>query len=79
MNWNIPPGIDIQQMLMVALIGAVTALLSGKLVRRLLLLPFELISRKTENKIDDKLVEEARQDLGVPDSTLPEKGKKEEK
>lgn len=61
--------IDIKTILMVALAGVVTALLTGKTLRRLLLLPFELLSKKTANKTDDKLVEEARKDLGIPDAT----------
>lgn len=52
------------------LAGVVTALLTGKTLRRLLLLPFEFISHKTQTRVDDKLVEEARKDLGVPDPTL---------
>lgn len=70
--------LDLNTLLMVALAGVATALLTGKTLRRLLLLPFELISRKTETKVDDKLVEEARKDLGVPDPTAhPEEEKKE--
>lgn len=62
--------IDIKTLGMVALAGVATALLTGKTVRRLLLLPFEWVASKTGSKIDDKLVDEARKDLGVPDSTL---------
>lgn len=61
--------IDLNTVLMLALGGVVTALLTGKTLRRLLLLPFELLAKKTANKTDDKLVEEARKDLGVPDAT----------
>ena len=64
--------IDIKTVLMVGLAGVVTALLTGKTLRRLLLLPFELLAKKTANKTDDKLVEEARKDLGVPDKTIDE-------
>lgn len=66
---------DINTALMLSLGGVVTALLTGKTLRRLLLLPFELISKKTETKIDDKLVEEARKDLGVTDATVEDKDK----
>jgi hypothetical protein len=68
--------IDINTILMVALAGVVTALLTGKTFRRLLLLPFEWISSKTGSKVDDKLVEEARKDLGIPDATHTEEDKK---
>lgn len=64
--------LDLQTLLTVGLTGAVAALFSGKFLRRLLLLPFEAISRQTKTKIDDKLVEEARRDLGVQDATIPE-------
>lgn len=64
--------IDIKQLMLVGLAGIITALATGKLLRRILLLPFEWISRKTDSKIDDKLVDEARHDLGVDGPTLPE-------
>lgn len=64
--------IDWQAVLMVSLMGAVTALLSGKFVRRLLLLPFEFLAKKTNNKIDDKLVAEAEKDLGIDSPTIDE-------
>lgn len=67
--------LDIETVLMVGLAGAVSALLTGKFLRRLLLLPFEYLTKQTNNKIDDKLLEEARKDLGVTDSTLPENDK----
>jgi hypothetical protein len=63
---------DIKQLIVVGLVGVGTALLTGKTFRRILLLPFEWISRKTHSKVDDKLVDEARRDLGVPDPTLEE-------
>jgi hypothetical protein len=46
--------------------SAVLALLTGKTLRRLLLLPFKLIAAKTTTKEDDVLVEEAAKDLGLP-------------
>ena len=66
---------DIKTLGMVALAGVVTALLTGKTFRRLLLLPFEWAASKTSSKTDDKIVDEARKDLGVPDATLDEKEK----
>lgn len=71
--------IDIKQLLIAAGIGALTSLLMGKAIRRLALLPFEWLSRKTNTKIDDKLIEEARHDLGVDSPTIQEDNKKEEK
>lgn len=70
---NLPIEIDLSQwktLLMAAMGGAVVALLTGKLVRRLLLLPFEYLSSRTSSKVDDKLVEEARKDLGVDSPTI---------
>lgn len=64
--------LDFETLLAVGLVGAVSALLTGKFLRRLLLLPFEFISKKTNTKIDDKLLEEARKDLGVTDATIAE-------
>jgi hypothetical protein len=65
---------DYWQVLLPALISAGGALLMGKTIRRLLLLPFELISRKTASKLDDQLVKDAEQDLGL--DALPEDEKK---
>lgn len=68
--------IDIKTLGMVALAGVATALLTGKTLRRLLLLPFEWAASKSASKTDDKLVAEARKDLGIPDGTLDEGEKK---
>jgi hypothetical protein len=50
----------------------VLAILTGKTLRRLLLLPFKLISRKTKTIEDDLLVREAARDLGLHDDAAPE-------
>jgi hypothetical protein len=68
--------LDLETLLMAGLVGAVTALLTGKTFRRILLLPFEWISGRTGTRVDDKLVEEARRDLGVQDPTLDTEEKK---
>jgi hypothetical protein len=62
--------LDFNSILMLGLAGAVTALLTGKTFRRILLLPFEWISKKTTTKVDDTLVHEARRDLGVETPTI---------
>lgn len=54
-----------------AVITLVTQLLAGKMIKRLLLLPFEYLSSRTDNKIDDVLVDEAEKDLGIESRTLP--------
>lgn len=46
------------------------ALVFGKAIRRVLLLPVEWLVRKTNNKIDDVILKEAESDLGLDDSTL---------
>lgn len=43
------------------------ALLTGKTLRRLLLLPLKLISAKTKTKEDDLLIQEVARDLGLPE------------
>lgn len=70
--------LDINTILMLGLGGVVTALLTGKTFRRLLLLPFEYLARRSDNKADDKLIEEARKDLGIPDATLEQENKPNE-
>lgn len=52
--------------------SAVLAILTGKTLRRLLLLPFKLISTKTKTKEDDLLVQEAARDLGLSEDAAPE-------
>ena len=60
--------------------SALLALLTGKTLRRLLLLPFKLLSQKTKTKEDDLLVEEAAKDLGLPaDAAQPAKTEEETK
>lgn len=67
--------VDWQSILMVSLAGVVTTLLTGKFIRRLILLPFEWLSKQSGSKVDDKLVEEARKDLGVDSPTIEEEKK----
>ena len=42
------------------------ALLTGKTFKELLVRPIAWISRKTETRVDDKLVEDIREDWGLP-------------
>lgn len=61
---------DIMTLRNIVLMGAgsaVLAILTGKTLRRLLLLPFKIISQKTKTKEDDLLVQEAARDLGLPE------------
>lgn len=60
---------DIHTQVGLALAGIGTALLMGKAIRRILLLPFEWLARKTDSKVLDVIVDEAEKDLGI-DSTL---------
>ena len=57
--------------------SALLALLTGKTVRRLLLLPFKLVANKTSTKEDDLIVEEAAKDLGLPTDAAHPIDKKE--
>ncbi len=59
----IPPEIRTQVGLALAGLGA--ALLAGKSIRRLFLLPFEYFARKTPTHIDDVIVKQIEEDLGV--------------
>lgn len=53
--------------------SALLALLTGKTLRRLLLLPFKLIAAKTSTKEDDLIIQEAAKDLGLPDDAASQK------
>jgi hypothetical protein len=56
---------DWKTILGMSLVSAFTALLTGKFVRRALILLVSPLVRKTSNKIDDQLLETAAEDLGV--------------
>lgn len=43
------------------------ALIMGKFLRRLVLRPFEWWASRTENKFDDQLIEDAKDDLNLKD------------
>lgn len=59
-----------QEISILALGSALTALFMGKAIRRLVLLPFEWLASKTETRIDDTIIQEASKDLGIDISTL---------
>ena len=59
---------DINTLIVAGLAGILTTLLSGKFLRRLILLPFKFLVAKTKTKEDDRLVEEAALDLGLDES-----------
>jgi hypothetical protein len=63
---------ELSTVILMGLGSAALAILTGKTLRRLLLLPFKLISEKTETKEDDLLVQEAARDLGLSDDAGPE-------
>lgn len=67
--------LDLRNILLMGLGSAVLAILTGKTLRRLLLLPFKLISKKTKTKEDDLLVQEAARDLGISDTASSENTK----
>lgn len=61
-----------KQALMLAVSAVLLALLTGKTLRRLLLLPLKLLAKKTDTEEDDELVNEAARDLGLdPDAGVP--------
>lgn len=61
---------ELKSMVVIALVGVGTSLLAGKALRRLFLLPFEWIARKTSSKTIDVIVTEAERDLGIDTPTL---------
>lgn len=67
--------IDWNTILMTGLVGAVSTLVMGRTLRRLLLLPFEWWARKTENKLDDQIVADAERDLGIEPTKFEEEKK----
>jgi hypothetical protein len=69
---------DINTLIVAGLAGIAATLLSGKFLKRLILLPFKLIASKTKTKEDDKLVEEAAHDLGLDESAAKPLDSKEE-
>jgi len=66
--------IDSLGMIVMAGVGsALLALLTGKTIRRLLLLPLKLLAARTKTHEDDLIVKEAARDLGLePDAARPE-------
>jgi hypothetical protein len=48
-----------------AAVSALMALITGKFLRRAVILLISPVVRKTKNKIDDQLLETAAEDLGV--------------
>ncbi len=59
------PGVH--QAIIGTLAGAVVALVTGRFVKHLIIAPFEWLSKRTSSPIDDKLVEDAKHDLGIED------------
>lgn len=74
-NISLTSLLDLRNILLMGLGSAVLAILTGKTLRRLLLLPFKLISKKTKTKEDDLLVQEAARDLGISDTISSENTK----
>ena len=69
---DLTSGNSIGIMIMAGVGSALLALLTGKTIRRLLLLPLKLLAAKTKTHEDDLIVEEAARDLGLsPDSARP--------
>lgn len=67
---------SVNSIAMIAMAGvgsALLALLTGKTIRRLLLLPLKLLAARTKTHEDNLIVEEAARDLGLePDAARPE-------
>jgi hypothetical protein len=57
--------IDWKMILAGSLTSAILALLTGKFLRRAVILLISPLVRKTDTKIDDQLLETAAEDLGV--------------
>ena len=56
-------------------------LVAGKGIRRIFLLPFEYLARRTPNKIDDQVVNDVSSDLGITPTVFKgeSNGEEEEK
>lgn len=61
-----------KSILLISLAGVATSLLAGKAFRRVLLLPFEWLAKRTGSKVLDTIVDEAERDLGIDTPTIPE-------
>lgn len=60
--------LEYKTLLIGALGSMLVALLGGKGLRRLLLLPLKLIANKTQTKEDDLILEDVAKDLGLPEN-----------
>lgn len=64
MNWALI-GMQILKTLGTIVGTMLTQLLAGKAIKRVILLPFEWLVKKTKNTEDDKIIKEAEKDLGI--------------
>lgn len=64
MNWALI-GMQILKTLGAIIGTMVTQLLAGKAIKRLILLPFQWLTKKTETPKDDAILKEAEKDLGL--------------
>jgi hypothetical protein len=64
MNW-VTVGIAIGKTVGQVLISLAMSMLTGRAFKRLILWPFEALSKKTRTKKDDQIVQDAKRDLGV--------------
>lgn len=63
---------DTEKMVVTGAVSTLVALLTGRTLRRLLLLPFKLLSEHTKTQEDDLIVQEAARDLGLPPDAAPD-------
>lgn len=53
-----------------ALIAMVVTVITGRTLKKAVVLALQWIARRTDNKVDDELVDTAANDLGVTDTTI---------
>lgn len=61
----LPALIPILKTLGTILLSMLMSIVTGRVLKRLVLWPLEKLASKTENKKDDQLVNDARKDLGL--------------
>lgn len=56
---------EYQKLLEAGFLALLGSLLMGRTLKRLILLPFEYLAKRTSNTIDDQIIADAEQDAGI--------------
>ena len=62
-----------------ALAPIIASLVAGKAIRRVLFMPFEWLSKRTKTELDDQIIADAREDLGIVPTKFDNDNDKEDK